>query len=45
LLGWFFTAFSVYSQAVAIVEVTFSPAGAVAAGEAVQQFEGGFIER
>src|SRR5580704_7592225 len=27
------------------LEVTFSPAGAVAAGEAVQQFEGGAVER
>src|SRR5580700_5308164 len=27
------------------LEVTFAPAGAVAAGEAVQQFEGGAVER
>src|SRR5580704_9574840 len=27
------------------LEVTFSPAGAVAAGEAVQQFEGGAVKR
>src|ERR1700732_1451718 len=27
------------------LEVTFSPAGAIAAGEAVQQFEGGAVER